>query len=287
MAQILNGKALADNLKTEIKKEVLTLQEKGVQPRLDTILAGEDPGSSYYAQIKKKVAASLGIHFELHRLPANVTESTIAQLITKLGGDLGVHGIMVELPLPKHLCQPSLLQLIPPFKDVDGVHPENRGHLMSGEVGLYPATPLSCLEILRNYNIQVRGAYAVIVGRGETVGKPLALLLIQADATVTVCHTKTLDLASYTRQADIIISAAGKEKLIQASMVKQGAVILDAGTNPSANGGICGDVDYEAVAPLAAAITPVPGGVGSMTTALLMKNLLLALKLQKERMETP
>jgi methylenetetrahydrofolate dehydrogenase (NADP+)/methenyltetrahydrofolate cyclohydrolase len=280
MAQILDGKALATGIRKEITAEVEAWVRRGISPRLDTVLVGDDPGSQCYAQAKERVAGEVGIRFRLHRLGRDAAEEELVALVAALNADRAVHGIMVELPLPRHLDRTRVLESISPAKDVDGVHPANRGRLMAGSEGLYPATPLSCLEILRRYGIGVAGMHAVIVGRGETVGKPLSLLLLRENATVTVCHTRTRDLAAHTRQADLLVAAAGSAGLIRAEMVKPGAVVVDTGTNPAPGGGICGDVAFEAVREVASAITPVPGGVGSMTTTLLMKNVLRAVELQ-------
>ncbi len=280
MATILDGKALAAGIKAEIAAKVETYVRRGIKPRLDAVLVGDDPGSHCYAQAKERVAGQVGITFRLHHLPSGTAEEELLELVADLNKDPSVHGIMIELPLPRHLNRVRVLNALCPDKDVDGAHPVNRGRLMTGDGGLFPATPLSCLEILRRYGIRVAGRDAVIVGRGETVGKPLALLLLREDATVTICHTRTRDLAAHTRRADLLVAAAGCAGLIRPEMVKPGAVVLDTGTNPVSGGGICGDVDFEAVREVAAAVTPVPGGVGSMTTTLVMQNLLKAIELQ-------
>ncbi|MBE0467671.1 MAG: bifunctional 5,10-methylenetetrahydrofolate dehydrogenase/5,10-methenyltetrahydrofolate cyclohydrolase [Candidatus Desulforudis sp.] len=280
MAIILDGKALASGIRKEIAAEVEIHRRRGIHPRLDAVLVGDDPGSVCYAQAKERVAGEVGVQFRLHHLGSNMAEEALVDLLAALNADPAVHGIMVELPLPGHIDRLRVLESISPVKDVDGVHPINRGRLMSGGEGLYPATPLSCLEILGRYGIKVAGMHAVIVGRGETVGKPLFFLLLRENATVTVCHTRTVDLPAHTVQADLLVVAAGRPRLIRGGMVKPGAVVVDAGTNPVTGGGICGDVDFGAVREVAGAITPVPGGVGSMTTTMVMKNLLRATKLQ-------
>lgn len=277
---ILDGKALAVGIRKEIAAEVETYARRGIRPRLAAVLVGDDPGSHCYAQAKERVAGEVGIAFGLHRLAGDTPEEELLALVADLNNDPAVHGIMIELPLPGHLNRVRVLNAVLPDKDVDGVHPVNRGRLMAGDDGLFPATPLSCLEILRRYGIKPAGLDAVIVGRGETVGKPLALLLLRENATVTLCHTRTRDLAAHTRRADLLVAAAGRAGLIGPEMVKPGAVVLDTGTNPAPEGGIRGDVEFEAVRGVASAITPVPGGVGSVTTTLVMRNLLRAVARQ-------
>ncbi|RJX18692.1 MAG: bifunctional 5,10-methylenetetrahydrofolate dehydrogenase/5,10-methenyltetrahydrofolate cyclohydrolase [Desulforudis sp.] len=285
MAMLLRGKEIADQIKQEIKNDVATLRAWGVAPKLAAILVGGDKSSVVYAQAKERVCGLLGIEFLLYRLPGDVSEQDLVGLIRSLNEDPQTHGIMIELPLPRHLDKARVLESVSPLKDVDGVHPINRGHLMAGTVGLYPATPQSCIAIMRLNGIEIEGKHAVVVGRGETVGKPLISLLLQQNATVTVCHTRTRDIGRLTRQADILVAAAGRAGLITGAMVREGAVVVDAGINPTESG-ICGDVDFESVERVAAAITPVPGGVGSLTTAFIMQNLLQAIELQQvSRME--
>lgn len=280
MANLLDGKAIAKVLKEEIKNEVVKWKAEGVQPKLAVILVGEDPASVVYAKSKQKVSENLGISFELHTLPADITESELLSLIELLNDNEQIHGIMIELPLPKHISKERVMAAVRPDKDVDGVHPINRGYILSGEEGLFPATPQSCVEILLRSGVEIAGKHVVIVGRGETVGKPLVFLILKHNATVTICHSKTPDLGSFTRQADIIIAAVGKANLIKEDMVKSGAVVVDAGINETPEG-ICGDVDFEAVKEKASLISPVPGGVGSLTTALIMRNVLKGLTLQR------
>lgn len=280
VAVLLRGKEIADRIKQEIKNEVAAWQTRGVSPKLSTILVGGDESSVVYAQAKERVCGLLGIEFSLFRLEGDVAESDLVGLIRSLNDDPDTHGILVELPLPGHLNRGKVLECVLPVKDVDGVHPINRGHLMAGTAGLYPATPQSCIAIMRLNGIEIEGRYAVVVGRGETVGKPLVSLLLQHHATVTVCHTRTRDIARFTRQADIVVAAAGRAGLIQADMIRDGAVVVDAGINPSGEG-ICGDVNFESVAKVAGAITPVPGGVGSLTTAFIVRNLIQAIELQQ------
>lgn len=279
MAVILDGKALAAQIKEEVKVEVAELASRGITPKLVAILVGDDPGSVVYARAKEKASAGVGIAFELHHLPGDTPEAEVLSLIQKLNADPTVHGILVEFPLPRQVNKWRVLDTLSPLKDVDGMTAVNRGRLVAGEEGLFPATPQSCIEIMERYGIEIAGKHAVLVGRGETVGRPLMLMLLRKNATVTVCHTKTVDLASHTRRADILIAAAGRAGLIKAEMVKPGAVVVDAGINQTEKG-ICGDVDFEGVKEVAGHITPVPGGVGSLTTILIMKNLLKAMVLQ-------
>lgn len=279
MTTLLDGKAVAAVIRQEISTTVGEYSRMGLRPRLDAVLVGDDPGSVHYARAKQRVAESLGVEFRLHQYPGTTNDGELLEGLHALNADAAVHGIILELPLPRHLDRTRALEGVAPAKDVDGVHPLNKGRLVSGIDGLYPATPLSCLEILRTYGIGIAGRHAVIVGRGETVGKPLVFLLLRENATVTVCHTRTADLAGHTRQADLLVTAAGSPGLIGADMVKPGAVVLDAGIS-AVDGGIRGDVQFEAVRGMVSAITPVPGGVGSVTTVLVLKNLLRAMKMQ-------
>lgn len=281
MAELLDGKAIAKALKEEIKQEVDAWKEKGVHPKLAVILVGDDPASVVYAKSKQKVSDSLGIDFELFILPADSAENEVLSLLDSLNTNPDVHGIMIELPLPKHISKERVMAAVRPDKDVDGVHPINRGYILSGEEGLFPATPQSCIEILLRSGVEIAGKHVVIVGRGETVGKPLVFLILKHNATVTICHSRTPDLGAFTRQADIIIAAVGKAKLVKKDMVKLGAIVVDAGIN-EIPGGICGDVDFEEVKEVASLISPVPGGVGSLTTALVMRNVLKGISLQQK-----
>lgn len=279
MAVILDGKALAAQIKEEIKAAVARYTSRGITPKLIAVLVGDDPGSVVYARAKEKACAGVGIAYELHHLPGDTPEAAVVELIGRLNEDPGVHGILVEFPLPKQVNKWRVLDALAPLKDVDGMTAVNRGRLLAGEEGLFPATPQSCIEIMERYGIEIAGKHAVLVGRGETVGRPLLLMMLRKNATITVCHTKTVDMAAHTRQAEILIAAAGRAGLIKAEMVKPGAVVVDAGINQT-DKGICGDVDFEDVKEVAGYITPVPGGVGSLTTTLIMKNLLKAMALQ-------
>ncbi|MHB1652191.1 MAG: bifunctional 5,10-methylenetetrahydrofolate dehydrogenase/5,10-methenyltetrahydrofolate cyclohydrolase [Desulfitobacteriaceae bacterium] len=280
MAQLLDGKAVAKVLKDEIQQEIVQWKEKGVQPKLAVVLVGDDPASVVYAKSKQKVSEGLGMAFELFVMPMDTGELEVLNLLERLNKDQEIHGIMVELPLPKHISKEKVMSAVLPEKDVDGVHPINRGYILSGEEGLFPATPQSCIEIMLRSGVEISGKHVVIVGRGETVGKPLVFLILKYNATVTICHSRTPDLGYHTRQADILIAAVGKVNLVKKDMVKPGAIVVDAGIN-EIPGGICGDVDFEAVKEVAGMISPVPGGVGSLTTALIMRNVLKGISLQR------
>ena len=280
MYKLLDGKAIAKIIKEEISLEVTEWKNKGISPTLAVILAGDDPASVYYANAKKKVCANLGFEYQLHELSAQTNDRELLELTQQLNNDKNVHGIMVMLPLPRQIDKDKVMASIKPEKDVDGVHPVNRGYIMSGQDGLFPATPQSCIEILLRSGVEIAGKNVVIVGRGDTVGKPLVFMILKHNATVTICHSKTVDLGAHTRKADIIIAAVGRAGIITADMVKEGAVVVDAGINKTENG-ICGDVDFEGVKEVAGMISPVPGGVGSLTTALLLKNVLKGISLQK------
>jgi methylenetetrahydrofolate dehydrogenase (NADP+) / methenyltetrahydrofolate cyclohydrolase len=281
LAELLDGKAIAKVMKEEIKQEVSLLNRKGINPKLAVILVGDDPASVVYAKSKQKVSEGLGIEFELYVLPSDSPETVVLNHIETLNDNPKVHGIMIELPLPKHISKERVMAAVRPDKDVDGVHPINRGYILSGEEGLFPATPQSCIEILLRSGVEISGKHVVIVGRGETVGKPLVFLILKHNATVTICHSKTPDLGAFTRQGDIVVAAVGKAKLLKGDMVKPGAIVVDAGIN-EIEGGICGDVDFDEVKDIASRISPVPGGVGSLTTALVMKNVLKGISLQNK-----
>jgi methylenetetrahydrofolate dehydrogenase (NADP+) / methenyltetrahydrofolate cyclohydrolase len=281
LAQLLDGKEVAKALKEEIREEIVQWKNKGVQPKLAVILVGDDPASVVYARSKQKVCEGLGMAFELFVMPADSREAEVLERIESLNRDTEVHGIMIELPLPKGMRKEKIMAGVRPDKDVDGVHPLNRGYILSGEDGLFPATPQSCIELLLRSGVEIAGKHVVIVGRGETVGKPLVFLILKHNATVTICHSQTPDLGAFTRQADILVVAVGRAKLIKQDMVKAGAIVVDAGINEiSGSGEICGDVDFDTVQEVAALISPVPGGVGSLTTALVLRNVLKGIALQ-------
>jgi len=288
-AQIISGSEIAKQIRAEIKEEVTELREKhNVVPGLVTVLVGEDPGSQVYVGQKEKTSNNLGLYSERYDLPADTKQDDLMTLIDKLNNDPKIHGILVQLPLPKHLNETEVLYAINPKKDVDGFHPVNVGKLMIGEPDYLPCTPHGIQQLLIRSGVKTEGAEVVVVGRSNIVGKPIANILLQkaegANATVTVCHTRTRDMAFHTRRADILIVAAGKPKAITADMVKEGAVVIDVGVNEigrteSGKRILAGDVDYDSVVEKAGAITPVPGGVGPMTITMLMLNTLRAAKI--------
>ncbi len=288
-AQIISGTEVAKQIRAELKEEAAQLKEKhGLIPGLVTVLVGEDPASQVYVGQKEKTANNLGFYSERHDLPADTSEADLLTLVDRLNNDPRIHGILVQIPLPKHIDETKVLFAIDPKKDVDGFHPVNVGKLMIGKPDYLPCTPAGIQELLIRSGTKIEGAEVVVVGRSNIVGKPIANILLQkadgANATVTVCHTRTRDLAFHTRRADILIAAAGQPKAITADMVKEGAVVIDVGvhqigTTDSGKRILCGDVDFENVAKKASAITPVPGGVGPMTITMLMKNTLRAAKL--------
>ena len=279
-ANLLDGKATAKSIREEVKAEVAALKEQGINPKMAVVLVGDDPASIFYAQSKEKAAANVGIAFDFYNLPESTEEAELLALIDKLNNDVEVHGVMIELPLPKQINKDKVMEAVDPQKDVDGIHPKNRGYILSDGPGLFPATPQSCIELMTRNGVELKGKHAVIVGRGETVGKPLVFLLLKHNPTVTVCHSRTADLASIVRQGDIVIAAVGRPKMITKDMIKPGAVVVDAGIN-EIEGGYCGDVDFDEVKEVASLISPVPGGVGSLTTAIIFKNLLKGVKMQK------
>ncbi|MGE5653921.1 MAG: bifunctional 5,10-methylenetetrahydrofolate dehydrogenase/5,10-methenyltetrahydrofolate cyclohydrolase [Bacillota bacterium] len=279
MATIIDGKKMANEMRAAIKEQVQALIAQGQQPKMAVVLVGNDPASVAYAKAKKTACEKAGIVYDLHQLPEDSTLEQVQELVRQLNTDVSVHGIMIELPLPKHLDKEAVLPLVDPNKDLDGVTPVNKGRLMAGQDGLFPATPQSCIEIILRSGIKLEGTETVLVGHGETVGKPLTCLLMRHLPTLTICHHMTRDLAAHTRQADLLIVAVGKAGLIRGDMVKPGATVVDVGIN-EVDGKIVGDVRYDEAEQVAGMITPVPGGVGSVTTAIIMQNLLKAMKLQ-------
>ncbi len=289
-ARIISGKEISQQIREELKKEVQELKEKhGVTPGLVTILVGENPASVSYVTAKQRTAKDLGFYSVQENLPENVSEEELLKMIEKYNKDEKIHGILVQLPLPKHIDERKIIYAIDPRKDVDGFHPVNVGKMVIGEPCFLPCTPHGILVMLERAQVEVDGADVVVVGRSNIVGKPVANLLLQkrkpvGNATVTVCHTGTRDIAAHTRRADILIVAAGRPKVVTADMVKEGAVVIDVGVNrigttPEGKAILCGDVDFESVKEKASAITPVPGGVGPMTITMLMKNTVEAAKL--------
>lgn len=273
MATRIDGKALAAQVKARTAEAAKDLPRR---PGLAVILVGDDPASRVYVTGKEKDCAECGFLSFEHALPADTAQETLMALIEELNRDPAVDGILCQLPLPKHLDEAAVLNAIAPDKDVDCFHPYNVGRLTAGDPVFLPCTPAGVMEMLRAYDIPVAGKRCVVLGRSNIVGKPMAMLLLQRDGTVTVCHSRTPDLAEITRQADILVSAVGKAGLITADMVKEGAVVIDVAMNRNAEGKLCGDVDYAGVEPKASHITPVPGGVGPMTRAMLMENILTA-----------
>ncbi len=292
-AKIIDGKAIAAEMQQEMKTEVKALKDKyGLIPGLAVVLVGDNPASRVYVNMKKKACARLDIYSEEHKLPPNTSEHDLLELINKLNANEKVHGILVQLPLPDHINESKILNAIDPSKDVDGFHPVNVGNLVIGKPSFLPCTPYGIQQLLLKSGIQIEGKHVVVVGRSNIVGKPVALILLQktqdANATVTVCHSRSGDLSYYTKQADILIAAIGRAEMIKKSMIKQDAVVIDVGVNrvddPSSERGykLVGDVDFEEVKETASAITPVPGGVGPMTITMLMHNTIKAAKMQKE-----
>lgn len=273
MATILDGKALAAKSKEAVKKEAESLQRK---PGLAVIIVGNNPASRVYVNSKRKDCEDCGFLSEEYALPEETTQEELITLIKTLNGREDIDGILCQLPLPKGIDEEAVLMAISPEKDVDGFHPMNMGALLVGKEGFLPCTPYGIMEILKEYNIDPNGKHCVVVGRSNIVGKPMALLLLQKHGTVAICHSRTKNLAEVCRSADILVAAVGKVNLITADMVKPGAVVIDVAMNRNEAGKLCGDVDYPAVEAIASAITPVPGGVGPMTRAMLMKNTLLA-----------
>ena len=275
MAIRIDGKALAAKVKARTAEEAAKLPR---QAGLAVILVGENPASKVYVAGKEKDCAECGIRSFSHKLPAETTQEELLALIGQLNDDPAVDGILCQLPLPGHLDEEAVIHAIRPDKDVDCFHPFNVGQLVIGQPVFLPCTPAGVMEMLREYEIPVRGKRCVVLGRSNIVGKPMGMLLTQADGTVTICHSRTEDLASITRQADILVSAIGKIRFVTADMVKEGAVVIDVAMNQDENGKLCGDVDFAVVEPKASYITPVPGGVGPMTRAMLMENILTAAK---------
>ena len=275
-AKILDGKSLAATTRAALKQKVDALVQRGVRPGLTVLIAGDDPASKVYVRNKTLAAKEIGVRSELIELPGSVSEQQLLDHVARLNANREVHGILVQLPLPKHIDSARVLEAIAPAKDVDGFHEANLGALMAGRPGVVPCTPLGCMRLIEHAGVRIAGSHAVVLGRSNIVGKPVAMLLLQKDATVTICHSKTPDLAAVTREADILVAAVGRAKLVGAAMVKPGACVIDVGINRLPDGKLAGDVDYEAVRPVAGWITPVPGGVGPMTIAMLLENCIRA-----------
>ena len=280
MAIIIDGKAVSAATREAIKNEVAELKEKGVTPGLAVIIVGDDPASRVYVNNKKKACADLGMLSEEYALPAETTNEELLGLINELNGRKDINGILCQLPLPRHLDEKAVINAIAPEKDVDAFHPVNVGGIMTGDYSFLPCTPAGVMQMLKHYDIQTAGKHCVVIGRSNIVGKPMAMLMLHANATVTICHSRTVNLAEECKRADILIAAVGKPKFVTPDMVKEGAVVIDVGMDRDENGKLCGDVDFDAVEPICGAISPVPGGVGPMTISMLMRNTLTAAKLQ-------
>jgi methylenetetrahydrofolate dehydrogenase (NADP+)/methenyltetrahydrofolate cyclohydrolase len=275
-AEVIDGRAVAAGVRERVRHQVERLVARGgTRPGLATVLVGDDPASHIYVRRKREACEEAGMASLHNELPSHTAEEELAALIERLNADRAVHGILLQLPLPEQIDAERMTALIDPAKDVDGLHPLNAGLLMKGRPGMVPCTPAGVVELLRASGTELRGAEAVIVGRSELVGRPLAALLVAADATVTTCHSRTRDLAAVCRRADVLVAAAGRPRLVGADMVREGATVIDVGTNRT-DQGLVGDVDFAAVAERVRAITPVPGGVGPMTIAMLLRNTLTA-----------
>lgn len=275
-AQLIDGNALAQTIRAEVAGRTAALKAKGVNPALSIILVGEDPASQVYTKHKVNDSAQTGLAATLETYPADMTEADLLARIRTLNDDPKVHGILVQLPLPKHMDSQKVIETISPSKDVDGFHVASAGALMTGAPGFWPCTPHGCMKMLESIGYDLRGKHAVVIGRSNIVGKPMAMMLLAKSATVTICHSATQDLGAITRQADVIVAAVGKRNLLTADMVKPGAVVIDVGMNRKEDGKLAGDVDFDGVKEVASWITPVPGGVGPMTRAMLLANTLEA-----------
>ena len=271
-ATLIDGKSLAAAVRASLKNRIDALALRGTRPGLAAILAGNDPASRVYVRNKARACDETGLRSEIHEFPGDVSEGALLERIAQLNASRAVHGIVLQLPLPRHLDADRILPAISPAKDVDGFHAANLGALVQGRPGFVPGTPAGVMRMLEHAGVALGGRHAVVVGRSTIVGKPLALLLLQKDATVTICHSKTADLAAVTRSADVLVAAVGRAKLVTAAMVKPGACVIDVGINRAADGKLCGDVDFAAVKEIAGSISPVPGGVGPMTVAMLIVN---------------
>lgn len=280
MAKLIDGKVISAAVKAEVAAEVAALKEKGVTPGLAVIIVGEDPASKVYVANKEKACEQIGMLSYKYALPENTTEQELLALIAKLNADSKVNGILCQLPLPRHLNEELIINSVIPEKDVDAFHPQNVGKIMIGNYDFLPCTPAGIMEMLKYENIDIEGKECVVIGRSNIVGKPMSMLLLHKNGTVTVCHSRTKKLKEVCKRADILVAAVGRANFVTADMVKEGAVVIDVGINRLENGKLCGDVNFAEVEPVASYITPVPGGVGPMTIATLMKNTLTAAKKQ-------
>ena len=275
-AQRIDGNALSQKLRTEVSIRTAALKAKGITPGLAVILVGENPASQVYVRNKVKACQESGLHSLLEKYPDDLTENALLARIESLNQDPSIHGILVQLPLPKHIDAQKVIEAISPNKDVDGFHIASAGALMTGMPGFWPCTPYGCMKMLESIAYDLKGKHAVVIGRSNIVGKPMAMMLLQKNATVTICHSATPNLKAMTLQADVIVAAVGKRNVLTADMVKPGAVVLDVGMNRNDEGKLCGDIDFEGVEKVASYITPVPGGVGPMTITMLLVNTLEA-----------
>ncbi len=285
-AKTIDGVALSARLRADIATRALALKASGIMPGLAVILVGEDPASAVYVRNKVKACADTGIHSVFEKYEATLSEADLLVRIAALNTDPTVHGILVQMPLPKHINPHKVIEAISTSKDVDGYATLSAGELMTGQAGFRPCTPYGCMKLIETTGMDLRGKHAVVIGRSNTVGKPMALLLLQANATVTVCHSATADMGHHTRQADVIVAAVGKRNVLTADMVKPGAIVIDVGMNRDDAGKLCGDVDFAGVSTVASHITPVPGGVGPMTITMLLVNTLEAAEREANRLET-
>ncbi|RJX38346.1 bifunctional methylenetetrahydrofolate dehydrogenase/methenyltetrahydrofolate cyclohydrolase FolD [Paenibacillus pinisoli] len=277
-AQIIEGKKVSDQMRVEMIEEVAALKDKNVIPGLAVVLVGDDPASKVYVGSKEKACQQLGIYSEVHRLSTDTSEEELLTLIDRLNGQASINGILVQLPLPKHINEKAIIDAISVEKDVDGFHPESVGNLTIGDDSLLPCTPAGVIELIKRSGVEIAGKHAVVIGRSNIVGKPVAMLLLRENATVTICHSRTANMEELAKQADILVVAIGKAKAIGSRYVKPGAVVIDVGINRLPDGKLAGDVDYEDCLDAAGYITPVPGGVGPMTITMLMKNTIAAAK---------
>jgi methylenetetrahydrofolate dehydrogenase (NADP+) / methenyltetrahydrofolate cyclohydrolase len=275
-AQLIDGNALARTIRAEVAGRTAALKARGITPALAIILVGEDPASQVYTKHKVNDSTETGLQATLERYPADMTEADLLARVRALNDDPKVHGILVQLPLPKHMDSQKVIETISPAKDVDGFHIHSAGALMTGAPGFWPCTPFGCMKMLESIGYKLRGKHAVVIGRSNIVGKPMAMMLLAQSATVTICHSATADLKAMTLQADVVVAAVGKRNVLTADMVKPGAVVIDVGMNRNDEGKLCGDVDFDGVREVASWITPVPGGVGPMTRAMLLVNTLAA-----------
>ena len=282
MAKIIDGKQISSLVKDSVKKEVNLLKQEGKTVGLAVVLVGEDPASKVYVGNKKKACEALGIYSEEHLLPESTSQEELLDLVQQLNTNKNIHGILVQLPLPGHIDENTVINAIHPSKDVDAFHPQNVGKIMIGDYDFLPCTPAGCIELIASTGVEIKGKECVIVGRSNIVGKPMAMLLLHNHGTVTICHSRTKNLKEVCRRADILVAAVGVPKMITADMIKPGAVVIDVGMNRDENGKLCGDVDFESAKEVAGFITPVPGGVGPMTIAMLMRNTITAAKLQQQ-----